>query len=63
MFGKWCLSPAVAEIVPNRALMVLSKAFLLRFVSPHDPAVQGFIELARPDQPLTNPVIETPAGD
>src|SRR5713101_2955191 len=63
LFGKWCLSPAMAEIVPNRALMVLSKAFLLRFVSPHDPAVQGFIELARPDQPLTNPAIETLTWD
>src|SRR6266851_273928 len=53
----------MAEIVPNRALMVLSKAFLLRFVSPHDPTVQGFIELARPDQTLTDPVIETPTWD
>src|SRR6266566_9473250 len=63
LFGKWCLSPAMAEFVPNRALMVLSKAFLLRLISPHDPAVQGFIELARPDQPLTNPVIETLTWD
>src|SRR5260370_4430822 len=62
-FGKWCLSPAMAEIVPNSELMVLSKAFLLRFVSPDDPAVQGFIELARPDQTLTNPVIETLTWD
>ena len=53
----------MAKIVPNRALMVLSKAFLLRFVSPHHPAVQGFVELARPDQPLTNPVIEAPTWD
>src|SRR5260221_7236914 len=62
-FGKWCISPAMAEIVPNRALMVLPKAFLLHFVSPYDPAVQGFIELACPDQPLTDPVIETATWD
>ena len=62
-FGKWCISPAMAEIVPNRALMVLPKAFLLRFVGPYDPAVQGFIELACPDQPLTDPVRETPTWD
>ncbi len=62
-FGKWCISPAMAEIVPNRALMVLPKAFLLRFVGPHDPTVQGFIELACPDQPLTDPVVETPTWD
>jgi hypothetical protein len=50
-FGKWCISPAVAEIVPNSALMVLSKAFLLGLIGligPHHPAVQGFIELACP---------------
>ena len=63
LFGKWCISPALAEIVPNRALMILSKTFLLRFVGPHHPAVQEFIELARPDHPLTDPVIETPTWD
>jgi hypothetical protein len=39
----------MTQVVANRALMVLSKAFLLRFVGPHDPTVQGFIELARPE--------------
>jgi len=63
LFGKWSISPAMAEIVPNRALMVRSKAFQFRFVGPHDPTVQGFIELARPDHPLTNPVIQTPTRD
>ena len=53
----------MAKIVSNRALMMLPKAFLLRFVSPHHPAVQGFIELARLDQPLTDPVRETPTWD
>jgi len=40
----------VAKIVPNRALMGLSKAFQFRLVSPLDPAVQGLIELARSQQ-------------
>ncbi len=62
-FGKWCIGPAVAEIVSNRALVVLPKAFLLRFVGPHDPAVQGLIELACPHQTLTDPVVETGAWD
>ena len=60
---QWGIRPAMAEIVPNGALMVLSKVLLLCFVGPHDPAVQGFIELACPDQPLTNPVIETATWD
>ncbi len=63
LFGKWRVSPAMAKIVSNRALMMLPKAFLLRFVGPYDPAVQGFIELARPDHPLTDPVRETPTWD
>ena len=63
LLGKWRIGPAVTEIIPNGALVVLSEAFLLRFVGPHDPAVQGFIELACPDQPLTNPVIETATWD
>ncbi len=63
LFGKWCISPAMAEIVPNRALMILAKAFLLRFVGPRDPTMQGFIKLARPDQTLTDPVRETPTWD
>src|SRR6266566_4846330 len=63
LFGKWCIRPALAEIVPNRTLMIRSKAFLLCFVGPHDPTMQGFIELARPDQTLTDPVIETPTWD
>jgi hypothetical protein len=62
-FGKWCISPAMAEIVPNRALMIRAKAFLLRFVGPHHPTVQGFIELARLDHTLTDPVRETPTWD
>ena len=62
-FGKWCIGPAVAEIVSNSALVVLPKACLLRFVGPHDPAVQGFIELACPHQTLTDPVVETCAWD
>jgi hypothetical protein len=57
------LSPAMTEIVAKRTLMVLSKAFLLHFVGPHDPAVQGLIELACPHQPLTDPVVETCAWD
>ena len=63
LFGKWPISPAVVEIVSNGALMVLSKAFLFRLVGPHHPAVQGFVELARPHQPLTDPVVETGAWD
>ena len=63
LFGKWCIRPAVAEIVSNRAPMILSKTFLLCFVGPHHPAVQGVIELARPHQPLTDPVRETSTRD
>jgi hypothetical protein len=62
-FGKWGIRPAAAQIVSNRALMVLSKALLLRFVGPHDPTVQGVVELACSDHPLTDPVMKTPAGD
>ena len=63
LFGKWGIRPAMAEIVPNGALMVLSKVLLLCFVGPHDPAVQGPIELAGSQQSLTDPVGETRAGD
>jgi hypothetical protein len=60
LFGKWCIGPAVAEIVSNSALVVLQKAFLLRLVGPHDPAVQGFIELTCPHQILTDPLLPCP---
>src|SRR5712692_3328007 len=63
LFGKWSISPAMAEIIPNGALMVLPEAFELRFVGPHDPAVQGLIELACSYQPMTDPVIEARPGD
>ncbi len=63
LFGKWRISPAATKIISNGALMVLSKAFQLCLVGPHDPAVQGLIELTRPHQPLTDPVIETAARD
>jgi len=63
VFGKGLMRPTVTELVPNSALVVLSKAFLLRLIGPDDPAVQRFIELACPHQPLTNPVVKTPAGD
>src|SRR5579875_3242978 len=63
LLGKWCLSPALTEIVAKRTLMVVSKAFLLGFVGPHDPAMQGLIELACPHQTLTDPVVETCAWD
>src|SRR5258708_38754136 len=62
-FGKWHLSPAVAEIIPNGALMVLPEAFQLRLIGPHHPAVEGLIELACPHQTLPDPGIETRAGD
>src|SRR5436309_9030795 len=61
--SKWCLRPAMTQVVANCTLMVLSKAFLLRFVSPHHPAVQGFIELTSPHQPLTDPVVKTRTRD
>jgi hypothetical protein len=63
LLGKWCISPAVAKIVPNGALMVLSKAFLLRLISPRHPAAQGIIELACPHQTLTDPVEKTGTWD
>ena len=63
LLGKWRIGPAVTEIVPNGALMVLSETFLLRFVGPHDPAMQGFIKLACLHQPLTDPVVETRTRD
>ena len=63
LFSKGCILPAVAELVPNRALMVGSKPFLLRSIGPHHPTVQGFIELARSDHSLMNPVQKCPAGD
>jgi len=63
LFSKGSICPAVAELVSNHALMIRSKPFLLRSISPHDPAVQGFIELACSDHSLTNPVRERPAGD
>src|SRR2546430_9987745 len=61
--GKWHTGPAVTEIVANCTLMVLPKAFLLRLIGPHDPAVQGLIELVCPHQPLMDPVIETRTWD
>src|SRR6266702_3639867 len=63
LLSKWRLSPPMPKVVANRTLMVLSKAFLLRFVGPHYPAVQGFIELACPHQSLTDPVVETRTRD
>jgi hypothetical protein len=48
LLGKRRSGPAVTEIVPNRTLMVLPEAFLLGLIGPHDPAVQGLIELACP---------------
>ena len=55
------MRPAVAELIPDRALMIRPKPFLLCCISPHHPAVQGFIELARSDYSLTNPVQKRPA--
>ena len=63
LFGKGCFRPAVAKLVPNRALMIRTKPFLLCFIGPYDPGVQGFIELARSDHSLTNPVKKRPAWD
>src|SRR5215471_1720540 len=63
LFGKCRIGPSMAEFVSNCALMILLKSFLFRFVGPHHPAVQGFVELACPDQPLTDPVEESPTRD
>src|SRR5215472_14542027 len=63
VFSKGSIRPAVAELVPDRALMIRAKPLLLCCISPHHPAVQGVIELACPDHPLTNPVQERPAWD
>ncbi len=63
LFSKGRIRPAVAELVSDRALMIGPKPVLLRSISPHDPAVQGFIELARSHHPLTNPVKKRPAWD
>jgi hypothetical protein len=57
VFSKGSIRPAVAEIVPDRALMMRSKPFLLRFISPHDPAVQGFIKLACPQGFSVYPIV------
>ena len=53
----------MAELVPNRALMIGPQPFLFCFIGSYHPAVQGFIELARPDHSLTNPVKQCPARD
>ena len=63
MFGKGHLRPAVAELVSKRALMIRAQPCLFCFIGPYDPGVQGFIELARSDHSLTNPVQERPAWD
>jgi hypothetical protein len=63
LLGKWRIGPAATEIVANRAPMVLLEAFLLRLIGPHDPALQGLIELACPHQTLMDPVVETCAWD
>ena len=63
LLGKGCLRPAMTQVVTNRPLMILPKAFLLGLIGPYHPTVQGFIELARPHQPLTDPVVETGAWD
>ncbi|GHO71683.1 hypothetical protein KSC_105750 [Ktedonobacter sp. SOSP1-52] len=62
-FDKWRTAPAVAKIIPNCALVVLPKAFLLCLVSPYDPAMQGFIELTSLHQAMTDPVRERPTWD
>ena len=63
MFGKGSIRPVIAELIPNRALMIRTKPLLFCFIGPYHPAVQGFIELARSDHSLTNPVHERPAWD
>lgn len=58
MIRKGRLCPALAELVPNCALMIGAKPFLLRFIRPDDPTVQGFFESPCPDHPLANPIQE-----
>src|SRR5258708_34394007 len=60
---KGCLRPAMTEVVTNCPLMILPKAFLLGLIGPDHPAVQGFIELPGPYQPLTGPVVQAPTRD
>ena len=60
---KGRLRPALAELVPDGALMIGSEPFQLRFICPHHPTVQRFIELTRTNRPLTNPVHEGPSWD
>ena len=62
-FSKWRISPTVVKFIPNCTLMVELEPFQFRLVGPHNPAVQGLIELACPHQPLTDPVVETGAWD
>jgi hypothetical protein len=63
LLGKGCLRPAMAEIVTNRPLMILPKAFLLGLIGPYHPTVQGLIELACSHQPLTNPMVQARTRD
>jgi len=63
LLGKWLTSPAMTQVLAKGTLMVLSKAFLLGLVGPHDPTMQGLIELTCPHQPLTDPVVETGPWD
>src|SRR5579859_2310233 len=63
LLGKGCHRPVMAQVVTNRSLMILLKAFLLGLISPHHPAVQRLIELACPHQPLTDPVVQARTRD
>jgi hypothetical protein len=63
LLGKGCLRPAMTQVVTNRPLVILPKAFLLGLIGPYHPAVQRFIELACPYQPLTDPVVQAPTRD
>src|SRR5438034_211976 len=63
LLDKRRLRPAMTEVVTNRPLMILPKAFLLGFIGPYHPTVQGFIELACSHHPLTDPVVQTPTRD
>lgn len=63
MIRKGRLGPALAELVPDCALMIGSEPLLLHFIRPHHPTVQWFIELTRTNHPLTNPVHEGSSWD
>lgn len=63
LFGKGGIRPALAKLVPDSALMIDPEPFLFRFIGPDNPAMQGLIEMARSNSPLTNPVQERPVRD